>query len=426
MTRRRYLPLAAALFLSGCSSCSKDVTATLEFWAFGREGEVVAQLMPEFTRRNPGIRVDVQQVPWTAAHEKLLTAFAGEATPDLAQIGNTWVPELSAIGAIEPLDARLARSALPREDYFAGIWDTNVMDGTLYGIPWYVDTRLLFYRRALLASVGFREFPRTWSAWLECMRRVKAEAGPDHYAIFLPTDEWAQPVILGLELGADLLRENGRYGAFDTPRFTEAFEFYIGLFHEGLAPVAGNTQIPNVYQPFAEGYYAMYITGPWNLGEFKRRLPAEFQDDWMTAPMPAPGANGSVPGVSLAGGSSLSIFKRSRHKAAAWKLVEYLSEPQQQVRFYQLTGSLPARKAAWESPVLARDPYARAFREQLDHVVATPKVPEWERIATRIWEHAAAAIRGRVSARQALAALDADVDTILSKRRFLLARREGP
>ena len=54
-------------------------------WAFGREGEVVSELLPEFTRRNPGVRVEVPQIPWTAAHEKLLTAYVGDATPDVAQ-----------------------------------------------------------------------------------------------------------------------------------------------------------------------------------------------------------------------------------------------------------------------------------------------------------------------------------------------------
>ena len=56
----------------------------VSFWALGREGEVVAELLPEFERAHPGIRVEVQQIPWTAAHEKLLTAFVGDATPDLA------------------------------------------------------------------------------------------------------------------------------------------------------------------------------------------------------------------------------------------------------------------------------------------------------------------------------------------------------
>src|SRR5690242_20703214 len=84
---------------------------TLKFWAMGHEGEVVAQLLPEFTRRT-GIRVDVQQIPWSAAHEKLLTAYVGESTPDVAQLGNTWIPEFEAVNALAPLAPFLTHSQI--------------------------------------------------------------------------------------------------------------------------------------------------------------------------------------------------------------------------------------------------------------------------------------------------------------------------
>ena len=59
----------ALLALAGCQQRSTDVTV-VRFWAMGREGEVVVRLLPAFERANPGIRVEVQQLPWTAAHEK--------------------------------------------------------------------------------------------------------------------------------------------------------------------------------------------------------------------------------------------------------------------------------------------------------------------------------------------------------------------
>ena len=99
--------------LAACGNRSGESEhTTLRFWAFGREGEVLQELMPEFERQNPGIRVRVQQIPWTAAHEKLLTAYVGNATPDLAQVGNTWIPEFAALGALEPLDQWDARSSV--------------------------------------------------------------------------------------------------------------------------------------------------------------------------------------------------------------------------------------------------------------------------------------------------------------------------
>ncbi|MGZ3546427.1 MAG: extracellular solute-binding protein, partial [Gemmatimonadaceae bacterium] len=76
-----------ALALTSCSSASAGNKTTLRIWAMGREGEVLSQLIPGFEKEHPDIHVEVQQIPWTAAHEKLLTAYVGDATPDIAMLG---------------------------------------------------------------------------------------------------------------------------------------------------------------------------------------------------------------------------------------------------------------------------------------------------------------------------------------------------
>lgn len=410
----------SAVLAAGCGTGGgSDVE--LRFWAMGREGEVVREMARDFERENPGITVQVQQIPWSAAHEKLLTAYVGGSTPDLAQLGNTWISEFSTLNALEPLGPWVdASGAISPASYFAGIWDTNVIEETLYGVPWYVDTRLLFYRRDLLAAAGFDSMPDTWAGWREAMEAIVREGGPDRFAIFLPVNEWNPPVILGLQAGSPLLAEHDTRGAFSEPAFRRAFDFYLGLFRDGLAPPVRNNEIANMYQEFARGTFAMVITGPWNLGEFRRRLPEDLQDDWATAPLPGP--EGPASGVSLAGGSSLVLFRGSEHKPEAWRLIEFLSRPEQQVRFYHLSGDLPARREAWRDSALAGDPNLANFGRQLDRVAATPKIPEWELIATRLQERAELAVRGAAPPDTALALLDRDVSRILEKRRWLLAR----
>lgn len=419
---RAFVVNTALIAVAACGgSPAGNGAVTLRFWAFGREGEVLQELMPEFERQNPGITVKVQQIPWTAAHEKLLTAYVGDATPDLAQLGNTWIPEFAALGALEPLDHWVkASSAIDSSGFFGGIWNTNVIGDTLFGVPWYVDTRVIFYRKDILAGAGYREMPSTWAAWRKAMEAIKRQAGPNRYAIFLPTNEWAQPYVLGMQAGSPLLDERGRYGRFSDSAFRRGFEFYVGLYRSGLAPALGNVDIANVYQEFARGRFAMYITGPWNLGEFRRRLPADLQDDWSTAPLPGP--TGDSSGVSLAGGSSLAIFRASRHKDAAWRLVEYLATTRQQERFHRLTGDLPARIETWRSTGLDHEAKARAFWVQLHRVRPVPKVPEVELIATRVLESAEQVIRGGRPADAVLKELDRDVATILEKRRWMLDR----
>jgi multiple sugar transport system substrate-binding protein len=296
---------------------------------------------------------------------------------------------------------------------------TNVADGVLYGVPWYVDTRVLFYRTDLLRKAGVARPPTTWAEFRDDLARVKRVQPAGAFPALFPLDEWAQPVIFALQSGSPLLADHGTRGDFQDPRFRRGLEFYVGLFRDGLAPALANTQIANVYQEFGAGRVAMYITGPWNVGEFRRRLPPELRKSWTTAPLPGPDSAG----VSLAGGSSIVIMRRSESKAAAWRFLAFLADPARQAAFYEKTGDLPARRSAWSTPALVNDHELAAFGEQLGRVVPMPAVPEWELIATRIAQAAERAARGRQSIDDAIASLQRDVDGILEKRRWLAAQR---
>jgi len=103
-----------------------------------------------------------------------------------------------------------------------------------------------------------------------------------------------------------------------------------------------------------------------------------------------------------------------------------LSQPAVQQRFHQLTGDLPPRRSAWSAGPLADDVRARAFRDQLERVKATPKVPEWERIATEIRLVAERVVHGDLTVAQATRELDARTDRILEKRRWMLERGSTP
>lgn len=414
----------AVAALSGCGR-GDDPKAPLHFWAMGREAEVVVELLPDFHARHPDISVRVQQLPWSAAHEKLLTAYAGGALPDLCQLGNTWLPEFTALDALEPLDGRIAASGIELGDYFKGILDTNRMPtaqgSRLFGLPWYVDTRLLFYRTDLLRRAGFDRSATDWREWtaqMQAIRKLPPVAdGRPRYGALLPLNEPDPLFAFSLQQG-DVLADDDTRGAFTKPPFRRALAFYAGLFQQGLAPATTSTQIANVWDEFARGLFTFYVSGPWNIGEFRRRLPAAIQNDWATAPLPGP--NG--PGVSTAGGSSLVLFKHSPRKEAAWKLIAYLSEPATMERFHTLTGDLPPRRSAWRSPALADDAPSQAFAQQLERVRAAPKIPEWERIFQEMQSTAERVVKRIQPADEATVQLDAWVDRLLEKRRWLRDR----
>jgi multiple sugar transport system substrate-binding protein len=416
--------LVFACLLAGCARRHEDTTTTtIRFWVMGYEGDMVAQMLPDFERTHPGIKVSLQQLPVTAAHEKLLTAFAGDALPDVSPLGNTWISEFAALDALEPLDPWLARTPdIVVSDYFAGAWDTGVIDGKTLAIPWYVETRLPFYRKDIVAAAGVKQMPRTWAEWRAAMRAVKKYVGPDRYAILLPLNEYEPMLNLAVQQPDPLLRDGGTRGNFRSAGFKRTLQFYKDTFDEGLAPRVDNTRISNVWQELGRGYFSYYVNGPWNIAEFEKRLPADVAGSWSTMPLPGPDG----PGASVAGGTSFVVFKGSRHKEAAWQLIAWLSEPAQEIRLHAITGNPPPRRAPWSAPALAHDPYIQAFRDQLERAVAAPKVPEWERIAQEMRFVGELVANDRLTVDEAAAEMDRRADRILEKRRWMLAHHRLP
>src|SRR3546814_5194611 len=76
---------------------------------------------------------------------------------------------------------------------------SNLIYGHLYGVPWYVDTRLLFYRRDILKRAGFDAPPVTWAEWRRQMVAIKALVGPGRYAAYFPLNEYEPLQVLGLQ-----------------------------------------------------------------------------------------------------------------------------------------------------------------------------------------------------------------------------------
>ncbi|RZI99906.1 MAG: extracellular solute-binding protein [Brevundimonas sp.] len=413
LDRRAALGLLAGAGVVGLGGCGDrdDGRTRLRFWAMGTEATKVGDLMPEFERRNPDIRVEVQALPWTAAHSKLLTSYAGDSLPDVSQVGNTWVSEMTAIGAISPTPD-FAADLLT--DQFPAVLDTNRINGRPMATPWYVDTRLIYYRTDLLARAGYGAMPGTWAGWKAAMHAVKRVAGAGNFAVLLPVNEFEQLLTFGLQGAEPLLRDRDTRGNFASPSFVAALEFYKSLFDEGLAPLASAAQISNVWTEFERGYFSFYFSGPWTIGDFRQRLKPETR--WMTAGVPGP----TGPGASAPGGSSLVVYRSSPHQEAAWKLVRFLSEPGVQARFNVITGDLPARQSAWAAPAVADDPAIAAFKGQLSRAKAVPKVPEWERIVTEMQIVAERMVRGEYTPAAAAAEIDRRADRLLEKRRWMI------
>jgi len=371
----------AALALTGCgresgggeeqaeSVAAGKATGEITVWAMGAEGEKLGAFAKEFTAANPDAKVNVTAVPWDAAHQKIASAIAAKQTPDASMIGTTWQGEFAKTGALDPTPMDL----IAKDAYFPGAWDTTVVDNTAYSVPWYVETRVIFYRKDLAAKAGITKPPASWDE-LKALAKAMQSGGAKWGINLQPgkTGSWQSVMPFAWSNGAQLA-DGGKY-TFDSPEMVEALRYYQSYFTENLAPkeLAEGALIP----AFVRGDIAAFLSGPWQVSLLKEQGGAGFEDKFAVAPMPM-----RKSATSFIGGSNLAVFKDAKNRDGAWKFLQWLSRPEVQVKWYQATTDLPAVQSAWQDAALSGDANLKVFGEQLKDAKAPPTFPTWEQVA---------------------------------------------
>jgi multiple sugar transport system substrate-binding protein len=368
----------ALVALAGCGGDEESAddptqakaSGQITVWAPGVEGEKLPVLARDFEKANPGVTVKVTPIAIEQAHDKILTSIAGNETPDVAWVGSTWMGEFAKTGALDE-----APSSIDLGQFFQGAQDAVNVDDKVYGVPWHVETRVLFYRTDIAKKAGISEPPETWDELKEAARAMK-EKGGAKYGIGLSTNNWQEYLPFIWQNGGEIA-EGDQY-TFDTPEAVEATAFYKSFFDEGLAP----PQTPqgfDITPAFVRGTHPMFFSGPWHMGLIDEAGGKGFENKWDIAKMPA-----KESGTSWVGGGELVVFKQSENRETAWKFVEYLTQPEVQAKFYEESADLPSNQEAWELPQLADDPKLKIFGEQLQDAKTAPPFPKWEEFATEL------------------------------------------
>lgn len=163
--------LAGVLALSGCGRADDAATGDAEvgsiddspatgditIWAMGEEGENLGAFSKTFTDANPDANVTVTTIPWADVMTKYQTAVAAGTVPDAIMIGSSFLPAMVAAGGLAAVPDGVVDTGTLNETAA----DSTVVDGVSYAVPWYVETRVLYYRSDLAKAAGMSA-PTTW------------------------------------------------------------------------------------------------------------------------------------------------------------------------------------------------------------------------------------------------------------------------
>lgn len=409
------LAVAASLALTGCgrdsgkeagpgSSTAVDdskAKGTINVWAMGTEGEKLQAFVKEFESANPDAKVKVTAVPWEAAHDKIAAAIAGGKTPDVSLIGTTWMGEFAKAGGLDATPKGLVNQS----DFYDGAWGSTVVGDTSYGVPWYVETRVLYYRSDLAKKAGWDKAPATWDELQKFAADLK-KSGVRYPVSLQPGQTGSWQSVLPFAWSNDAKITDGKDYTLDSPQMTEALDYYKSFFDKGYSQ-SRILDPGELESGFAKGTYGSFISGPWHIGLVEDA--GLTKDKYAVAPLPGKDAG---PGTSFTGGGDLAVFKDAKNRDGAWKLVRWMSEAQTQSKWYDTLKDLPAVKSAWTTGDLADDAQLQVFGKQLDSAEAPPAVPSWEQVAAVIDSDVEKAVKGAVPTADAVADMQKQAKSI--------------
>jgi ABC-type glycerol-3-phosphate transport system substrate-binding protein len=416
----------ALMGFPGCGGGRSEGPIDLVF-SHGEEPEVLSDQISRFNHRHRGeIEVKLRLAPADTGQyfEKLRTEFqAGEADVDVISGDVIWPAQFAASGWISDLSSRFNGDL--RGAHLPAAINSNTYEGAVYGVPWFTDAGMLYYRKDLLEKSGFSEAPETWEELEEQAKKVMSDSGT-RYGFVFQGAEYEGGVVNGLEFiwnsGGDVLApDNLEKVTVDAPKAVEGLKTARGTVTSGVAPGA----VPS-YKEYES--YTVFLNGD---AVFMRNWPNVYaraadpslskieQQQIGVAPLPVARAGDRA--YSGLGGWNLMVNAASQDKLeAAWTFIRYLSAPEQQKERAIQGGYLPTLKNSYEDrEILSRVPVITLGREAIKNVRARPATPFYQDMSLAMAERFHASLAGTIPPAKAAHTLRERLEEILDSAESL-------
>ncbi len=364
--------LAATLVLAPAGSAVE-----IEWWQFWTDPDIkptIEEIVAEFENANPEINVKLTDLTWANGHEKIVIALASGTGPDVMELGSDWIAQFAAKGHLADISEWIADDS----SEFSG-WGMATYEGKVWAKPWILGTRVIFANRDLLRRAGFDDdfVPVTLEQLKQAAYKIDS-LGPDIYGWGSNTAEkhrlYKKFMPFFWTWGAQVFSDDGRYCVLSSMPAIEALRYYKEL-HDSCGYV--DTQ-RGIEDAFLRGKVGLIISGEWLLKRIKK---GSHDIDFVTSLFPGE----RYPGRSFLGGEFLAVNARSDHKEAAMRLIDWITKPDNQLRFCRANSSAnPSSIEAQQHDYFRSDENLQTFIKQLRLTRHPPVVPNWVKIEALI------------------------------------------
>jgi len=400
---------AATVVLSalGASAATASSAVQLRF-LFPEYSAKTAPLMKamvnDFNKANAGkIKVNLETAPWDKMHDKLALSMGSGQAPDVFGYATRWISEFAGLKQLAPIDALLNPAF--KKTFNQAVLAAGTYKGKSYGLPVAVSARLLYYRTDLFKAAGLAA-PKTWDDLMAAA--VKTSNPPSVYGLGVPASGIEVDTFFDYFLynnGGDILNANGK-SLLSSPESVKALQYLSDLVTaKGSEPNPTGFTREQIIENFKAGQLAMYPTGPWLNAMIKADNPS-----LQYAMVPFPTNNGKKQ-QTVAVTDSLGMSAGGKHKAEAWKFIQFMYQTKYRQLFDQTEGMLPELNAVIHSAYY-QTPQYKPFVDALSTAKFQPQHPKFEQIQQIITVAVQKALSGIATPKQALDEATAQINKL--------------
>ena len=340
-------------------------------------------LLRRFHERNPGIRVKTCVFPWSTVWDRLMAVLKqghSPLSPDVIQIGSTWTSTLAYLGALQDLTPYGDR--MDPGDFFPTIFNScrQPETGKLHAVPWFMDVRVLYYRRDILRSLGVKtEELQTWSSFQRVCRWVtRSQKKKKNFHTLALSGQKEQVRLQDLapwiwSAGGRFFTDDEKRAAFHQESALEGIHFFFSLMAEGCIPLLGRDRFAS--GDFFNGQAVFQFSGAWPLESHFKKGAALYHrgvaENFGVVPFP----QGPAGHFTYLGGSHLAVSSGSRHPEESRELLRFLTSREAQLPHARAIGRLPCRQSEIQGLFMRTPEVGRVFQESLGHARMLPQVP---------------------------------------------------
>ena len=290
---------------------------TLSYWGWLKDLQNVLDI---WNAANPNVQVEATWIPGgnQGGYQKLYSALAAGAGPDIGQIEMRSLPEFMLVNGVVDLSRYGAEEYAPLYDQT--LWQQVSYMGGVYAIPQDSGPMAMFYQPEVFSAAGATGTPRTWPEWAELAAELRRM---DVYIDCFPLADASVFAALAGQAGAQWFRadDDGWVINMTDDATLQVADFYDRAIDKDLVQIGYGAYSPAWFAAASQGTIASVVTASW--GDALVEGVSGGAGKWKGGPMPVWQDSGF--GSSYLGGSTAAVMSSSKHPREALEFAVWMT-----------------------------------------------------------------------------------------------------